>query len=120
MCYYFIFGPLCVVMVGLLCPFICHKTDWNPYVVWVAALSITAFAMYGFDKLLSKIGKVRIPERILHLLAILGGFPGGWAGMIVFHHKINIREHLDFWGILTLSTLGHAALMTYCWLFTGY
>jgi uncharacterized membrane protein YsdA (DUF1294 family) len=118
-CYYIVFGFFCVALIEFLCPFIYINTDWNPYVVWIAALSATTFFMYEFDKLLSKIGERRIPERILHLLAILGGFPGGWAGMMVFHHKTNIREHPDFWGILALSTLGHAALIYYWFLMMG-
>ena len=118
MCYYFAFGFFCVAMIGVFYPLVYMNTDWNPYVVWVAALSATAFLMYGLDKLLSeiKIWEVRTPNLVLHVLAVLGGFPGGWAGMMVFHHKTNIRKHPDFWAVLTLSTLGHAVL-TYYWFF---
>jgi uncharacterized membrane protein YsdA (DUF1294 family) len=112
MYYYIFFGFLSSAMVGFLYAFIYSSTDWNPYTVWVAALTATTFVMYGLDKGLSGIGNVRIPERILHLLAILGGFLGGWLGMVFFRHKIDIRKHPDSWAILTLSTLGHA-LLTY-------
>ena len=43
-------------------------TDWNPYAVWVAALSVTTFIIYGLDKLTSKIYAARTPEKLLHLL----------------------------------------------------
>jgi len=111
--YYVFFGLICIVLVGYFYPFIYNNSNWPPYVVWVAALSVTTSIMYGLDKALSKIGKVRTPELILHILAILGGFPGGWLGMVLFHHKTNIRKHLDIWAILALSTIGHAALIRY-------
>jgi len=118
MCYYLVFGLICVILIGSLYPFIYDNTDWNPYAVWIAALSATTFVIYGLDKLLSKTGNIRTPENILHLLALLGGFPGGWAGMVVFHHKTNIRKHFGIWAVLILSTLGHIAL-TYYWFFRG-
>jgi uncharacterized membrane protein YsdA (DUF1294 family) len=118
MCYYIGFGFLSIAMAGFLYPFIYNNTDWNPYAVWVAALTITTFCMYGLDKLLSKIGDVRTPELILHLLAVLGGFPGGWLGRAIFKHKTNVSEHPWFLIVLVLSTIGHG-LLTYYWFFRG-
>jgi uncharacterized membrane protein YsdA (DUF1294 family) len=101
-------------MTVLAYPAIANSTNWDPYYVWLAALSVTTFVVYGLDKLLSTINNApRIPELLLHALAILGGFPGGWAGMIVFHHKTNIHEKADFPIILALSTVGHLALIHY-------
>lgn len=114
MCYYVGFGLVSIAMVGLLYRFIYTNTVWNPYAVWIAALTVTTFAMYGFDKLLSKIGNVRTPEIILHLLAILGGFPGGWLGLILLRHKTNFSKHVWIWVILILSAVGHG-LLTYYW-----
>jgi uncharacterized membrane protein YsdA (DUF1294 family) len=30
---------------------------------------------------------------LLNLLALLGGFAGGWVGMFLFRHKINYQRH---------------------------
>jgi uncharacterized membrane protein YsdA (DUF1294 family) len=49
----------------------------------------------------------RVPKLVLHGLALLGGFVGGWAGMALFHHKV---MQADFWIVLIASTLGHATL----------
>ncbi len=112
-CYYVVFILICVASVGLLYPYIYNNTNLHPYAVGLVSLSVITFVMYGIDKLLSKIGKVRTPELILHLLAVLGGFPGGWAGMLFFHHK---TKHSDFWAILAFSTFVHAVLAYYLFL----
>jgi len=116
--YYLVFGFLGMAMAGFVYASIYNNSDWNPYAVWVVALTLATLAMYGLDKGLAKIGKVRTPEIILHLLAILGGFPGGWLGMVLFGHKTNFRKHPWFVPILFFSTFGHG-LLTYYWFFRG-
>jgi uncharacterized membrane protein YsdA (DUF1294 family) len=110
MCYYIAFGLLCIALMVVLIPFVSSNTDWNPYTVWLASLSITSFAMYGIDKGLSKVGGIRTPEFLLHLLAVLGGFAGAGLGMVVFRHKTNIREHPEFLLVIALSACVHLVL----------
>jgi uncharacterized membrane protein YsdA (DUF1294 family) len=114
--YYFFFGLIAIVVVAVLHPSLYSRTNWNPYAIWIAAFSTATFAVYGLDKRLSISGGMRAPERLLHLLAALGGFPGGWLGMLFFRHKSNFRKHPSIWAMLLLSTLGHGAL-TYFWFF---
>jgi uncharacterized membrane protein YsdA (DUF1294 family) len=54
---------------------------------WYAVMSIALFALYGLDKAQARIEGRRLPEKILHLLAAAGGFPGGLLGRALFHHK---------------------------------
>ena len=54
---------------------------------WIAAISVVTFAAYGFDKSRARSDGERIPELVLHALALAGGFPGGWLGRAVFRHK---------------------------------
>jgi uncharacterized membrane protein YsdA (DUF1294 family) len=82
-------------------------TAWQLHLVWLVLASIVTFVAYGMDKGLSKTGARRIPEKILHGFAILGGFPGGWLGRAVFRHKT--RKGI-FIFVLIISTLLHAAL----------
>jgi uncharacterized membrane protein YsdA (DUF1294 family) len=114
MAYYLLFGFISLVLTVFFYPYVYNHTDWNPYLVWVAAISATTFIIYGLDKLLSTISDVRTPEKWLHLLAVLGGFPGAWLGMFVFHHKTNLRKHANVWTFLLLATLGHA-ILAYFW-----
>jgi uncharacterized membrane protein YsdA (DUF1294 family) len=71
------------------------------YPVWLATLGVITFLFYGFDKAQSKTGGVRVPEVVLHGLALAGGFLGGWAGRWIFHHKTRKRA---FTLILLAST----------------
>jgi len=57
------------------------------YLIWLIAASLITFILYGFDKSQSKRKGRRVPEYTLHVLALAGGFMGGWAGRSLFHHK---------------------------------
>jgi uncharacterized membrane protein YsdA (DUF1294 family) len=43
--------------------------------------------MYGIDKRQAQSGGWRVPELVLHGLALIGGVLGAWAGRAFFHHK---------------------------------
>jgi uncharacterized membrane protein YsdA (DUF1294 family) len=53
---------------------------------WLATLSLATFLAFGFDKWRAGSGR-RVSEFKLVLMAALGGWPGGWLGMKLFHHK---------------------------------
>ena len=61
--------------------------------VYLLVVNIAAFAVYGWDKLCAKRGMWRVPEKILLLLAFLGGSVGAMVGMAIFRHK---TLHLKF------------------------
>ena len=81
--------------------------------VYLAAINLAAFAVYGADKRCARKGKWRVPEKTLFLLPLLGGSVGALLGMRVFHHK---TKHWYFvWGIPAIL-LAQAALAV--WLLT--
>jgi uncharacterized membrane protein YsdA (DUF1294 family) len=80
----------------------------NLLIVWIVALSIATFVMYGVDKLQARRTGLRVPEKVLHVLALLGGAIGGWAGMLLFRHKI---RHPIFFVVLGLGTVVDVALV---------
>ena len=55
--------------------------------VYLLVVNIAAFAVYGWDKMCAKRGMWRVPEKILLLLAFLGGSVGAMVGMAIFRHK---------------------------------
>lgn len=65
--------------------------------VWLIAINVVTFAVYGIDKRRARHGAWRVPEKTLFLLPLLGGSLGALLGMRVFHHK---TKHWYFvWGI---------------------
>ncbi len=55
--------------------------------IYLIAVNVVTFFVYGIDKLKAKRSKWRISEAALLLLAVLGGSIGAWLGMKVWHHK---------------------------------
>jgi len=54
---------------------------------WITGWTVPAFAMYGIDKRQAQHEGWRVPEAVLHGLALIGGVLGAWAARAVFHHK---------------------------------
>jgi uncharacterized membrane protein YsdA (DUF1294 family) len=81
---------------------------WHLYWIWLAIASGITFLLYGFDKAQSKNGGWRVPELVLHVFALAGGFPGGWLGRAIFHHK---TKKVLFVFVLAVSTVIHLALV---------
>ena len=77
----------------------------------LAAITIALCAMMGIDKLCAKLNKRLIPEKVLFLLAVLGGGLGGTVGMLSFRHK---TKHWYFAvGFPALAILQIALLIVY-------
>ena len=86
------------------------------YPVLVVVMSVIAFLMYGLDKRQAKTDGWRVPEKRLHALAFLGGWPGAMFGQIYFRHKTQKNE----FKIMTWLAAGlHVALIVwyfYSWI----
>ncbi len=55
--------------------------------LYLAAINIVAFFLYGIDKWKSKHSKWRITEATLLWIAVAGGSMGALFGMKLWHHK---------------------------------
>lgn len=62
------------------------------YPILVAVASVAAFVMYGWDKRQAKTNGWRVPEKQLHAVAFLGGWPGAMLGRNYFRHKTQKNE----------------------------
>jgi uncharacterized membrane protein YsdA (DUF1294 family) len=51
------------------------------------ALNLVTFAVFAWDKFCATRGRRRVSEQALLGLMAVGGSPGGWAAMLLFHHK---------------------------------
>ena len=81
--------------------------------VWLIAINLVTFAVYGIDKRRARGGAWRVPEKTLFLLPLLGGSIGALLGMRVFRHK---TKHWYFvWGVpaILLAQIALAAWLLY-------
>jgi len=69
-----------------------------------AVMSAVTFAVYGLDKVAARAGRWRTPEATLHLLALLGGWPGAFVAQRVFRHKTRKQPFVAiFWGTVVAN-----------------
>jgi uncharacterized membrane protein YsdA (DUF1294 family) len=70
-------------------------SPWGTYEAWIASWSMVTLLLYGIDKFhgATKLG-LRVPEDVLHLLAIVGGALGVLSGIILFRHKVSKPQFL--------------------------
>ena len=59
----------------------------NILIVYLIAINIIAFVIYGIDKQKAIRKQWRIPEAQLLVVAAIGGSAGALLGMQFFHHK---------------------------------
>ena len=80
--------------------------------VWLGysylVLSIITLLVYGKDKWAAKRQAWRTPERTLHLLALLGGWPGALVGQKLFSHK---KSKISFKRIFWLTVVGNVLIV---------
>ena len=73
------------------------KPELIALLLYLAAVNLVTFAVYGADKRRAKKDRRRVSEKTLFLLAIIGGSVGALLGMKVFRHKT--RHWYFVWGI---------------------
>ena len=81
-----------LVLYGLLASLV-FSGKWPPVVwLWYAALGVLTFLAYRKDKAAAQQGSWRTPENTLHLLSLLGGWPGAWLAQTYLRHKSQKAE----------------------------
>ncbi|MBP7891512.1 MAG: DUF1294 domain-containing protein [Arenimonas sp.] len=74
----------------------------------LAILNALTVVLYGLDKSAARRGDRRIPENMLHLLALMGGWPGAFLAQRLFHHKTEKRA---FQCVFLLTVLANGACL---------
>ena len=77
-----------------------YGLQWPYWLAWLASVNGVTFIAYRFDKWKApraENGKGRISERVLHLLALVGGSPGAFLGMIVPPRHKTKKCGFQFW-----------------------
>lgn len=74
-------------------------------------ISLITFIVYAIDKPASKKSTQRTPEKTLHLLALVGGWPGAMLAQKFLRHKTQKQSfRAVFWVTVVLNV---AAFMSY-------
>ena len=71
-------------------------------------LSLITYVVYALDKSAARRGGWRVPERRLHLLALLGGWPGALLARHWLRHK---SRKPGFSALFWLTVLGNVAMV---------
>ncbi len=77
--------------------------------VYLMAINIISFCLFGWDKLQARRNRWRVSERSLFLSVLLGGGVGAIAGMKVWRHKT--RKGAFKFGIPIIVILQAAAAL---------
>lgn len=76
-------------------------------------LSAITYVVYALDKHAAQTGRWRTQETTLHLLELLGGWPGAWVAQQTLRHKSRKPGYrVAFW---TMVLLHAAALVAWLW-----
>lgn len=87
--------------------------------IYLAAINIIAFFLYGIDKWKAQRNKWRVTEARLLWIAVAGGSIGALLGMKIWHHK---TQHAKFrFGLPAILILQIAAILAalYCYYFVN-
>ena len=76
------------------------------------AASAASIVVYAIDKSAARHDRWRVSERTLHLLAIIGGWPGALVAQQVFHHK---SRKPSFQAAFLLTVVLNCALLLWFW-----
>lgn len=81
------------------------------FFAFLLAINLLAFAAFGWDKRQARLGRWRVKESTLLMLALLGGSPGAFAGRAAFRHKTRKQPFVtQLWLIVALQAAAAAAL----------
>lgn len=79
---------------------------WMPFIVvgFYLLLSGVCFVLYALDKSAARRGTWRTAETTLHLLALIGGWPGALIAQRVLRHKTKKQPfQIIFWGSVIVN-----------------
>ena len=74
-------------------------------------VSPVSFFVYAWDKRQAKLNGWRVPEKTLHSLDAIGGWPGGFLAQNIFRHKTRkLPFQIKFWLTVVTHVVG------VCWI----
>jgi cold shock CspA family protein/uncharacterized membrane protein YsdA (DUF1294 family) len=84
---YWLFGSLAVFDTILVMALAMLVLSLSWLWAYLIAINLTTLMLYAYDKSVAGSGMVRVPEKILHAVELLGGTPAGIVGQHLLRHK---------------------------------
>ncbi len=89
-----------------------NRLPWLIVAIY-AVLSVLTYAMYAADKAAAQADRRRTPEDSLHLVSVIGGWPGALIAQRVLRHKSQKRSfRLVFWVTVLVNSCALAFLLS--------
>lgn len=83
------------------------ENQWVWLSLWYTFFGLLTMIIYWVDKYAAKHDFERVPERTLHILELIGGWPGALLAQRLFHHKCSkVSYQHSFQIIIPLNVLG--------------
>ncbi len=83
------------------------------FVLFMMAISLITGAVTAWDKRCAIKGKRRIPEKVLFLLALLGGSFAEYLTMQLIRHKTQHKSFMIGLPVIMITQLSSVALLLY-------
>ena len=85
-----------------------------PVLIVYLATGVAAAAAYAADKRAAEQGRRRVAERTLHLLGLVGGWPGAALAQWAFRHKTRKRRFVVVFRVTALVNCAALLLLAAC------
>lgn len=97
-------GALVLVLIGA---FEMNRGLASGLVVGYVVMSAVTFLAYAADKSAAQAGRFRTQESALHLLEIVGGWPGALIAQRLLRHKTRKQSfQIAYWTCVALNMIG--------------
>jgi uncharacterized membrane protein YsdA (DUF1294 family) len=107
-----LFLTLAAVSVIGLSFLLAHFLEIRFLYAYLIGINLTAFLMYASDKQRAVYNRSRIPEIVLHLLALAGGSAAAFLAQMTFRHKTRKRSfRIIFIAIVLFQLMALAAVL---------
>ncbi len=105
--YFIIFATVLIVILAII---LFYFVRLRMKYAWFVSINLITLLFYGYDKNRAKNDGSRIPEIVLHLLALIGGSPCALFGQIYFRHKI---RKWSFMAVFVITVIVQIAVIAY-------
>lgn len=84
--------------------------------IYLTVMSLVSMAMHAVDKRRATLGRRRIPERSLHSIEFIGGWPGALFMTRMIRHKTSKPKYM--WTLYAIAASHIAAILLLGWFAT--